>query len=262
MLHMNAQFFEYNSGKLYFEQVGSGEPIVFIQGFTLDHTMWSPQVEFFKKTNTVITYDLRGFGRSSLPTSEYSHHEDLFALFEHLKIKKSHIVGLSLGGEIAINFALFHPQLVKSLVLLDSSLGGFSSTVDWNVKFDEVGVEGAKRNWLAHSVFEATRQNTDAMKVLRPILEQYHCWHWQHLEPDFTKKIDPPALQKLAEISAPTLILAGEKDLSYFLDIAEILNKTVQHSQKKIISNAGHMINLEKPDEVNKEISNFLKDHN
>ncbi len=96
----------YNDGHIYYEVSGSGEPIVFIHGFTLDHRMWRPQVEFFAQDYQVITYDVRGFGKSSIPTQPYSHDDDLLALLTYLGIEQAHIVGLSMGGRIATNFTL------------------------------------------------------------------------------------------------------------------------------------------------------------
>lgn len=143
---------------LHYQSVGQGTPIVFVHGFSLDSRIWEPQVEVFSKTHQVIIYDMRGFGQSPLPTGAYSHHEDLHNLVTHLNLPKFHLVGLSLGGEIAIDYSLTYPDTLLSLTLADSSLGGYASTVDWRVYAKEQGVEKAKVNWLNHSVF-ATAKN-------------------------------------------------------------------------------------------------------
>src|SRR3989339_1460207 len=142
---------------LYFQSKGEGVPIIFVHGFSLDSRMWDPQVEIFSKTNQVITYDIRGFGKSPVPVGPYSHIEDLHNLVNHLKIQKFHLVGLSLGGEIAIDYALTYPDTILSLTLADSSLGGYSSTVDWRVYAKEQGLELAKANWLNHPVFATVK---------------------------------------------------------------------------------------------------------
>jgi|GEM_PF-7008155 len=117
----------YNNGHLYYETVGSGagDPIVFVHGFTLDRRMWQPQVGHFSKNHQVVTYDARGFGKSSLPGESYSHTTDLHALFNHVGIQQAHVVGLSMGGRIATNFTLAYPNLVKSLTLMDAALDGY-----------------------------------------------------------------------------------------------------------------------------------------
>jgi pimeloyl-ACP methyl ester carboxylesterase len=99
-----------NNGQIYYETIGSGEPIIFIHGFTLSHIMWRPQVAFFNKDYRVITYDARGFGRSSLPDKPYDHAADLYALLNHLDIKQAHIAGLSMAGVSPLTLRLHTPK--------------------------------------------------------------------------------------------------------------------------------------------------------
>lgn len=252
---MKTDFFEFNKGKLYFEVTGEGEPIVFVHGFTLDYRMWKPQVDEFSKKFKVITYDLRGFGKSSIPEDKYSHHEDLKALLDHLGISKTHVVGLSLGGEIALDFAVSYPSMVKILTLADSSLGGYKSTVDWNVH-PELGLDKAKENWLNHQVFDKTRENENALTLLKQIVSDYSGWHWFNNDP--REKVSPPAIDQIQNIKVPTLIMIGEYDLSYFKDIAVILNNKIPNSKKIIIKNSGHMSNLENIEQFNKTIEQQL----
>ena len=90
--------------------------------------MWQPQVEFFAREFRTISYDVRGFGKSSLPTKAYRHEDDLCALLDHLAVDRAHVVGLSMGGQIAVNFALKYPDKVATLTLLDSALDGYASS--------------------------------------------------------------------------------------------------------------------------------------
>lgn len=246
---MQNGFFEFNGGKIYFEVEGEGIPVTFLHGFSLDHRMWKSQVEFLKDKYKIITYDLRGFGKSSVPTGEYSHHEDLKALLGFLKIKKTNLVGLSLGGEVGVDFVLSYPDMVTNLILVDSSLGGFNSTVDWNVH-PELGLEKAKENWLNHIVFAKTKENKFASTQLKEILNDYSEWHWYNSDP--RKKSDPSALEQIQNIKIPTNIIIGENDLSYYHDIANLLNEKIEGSNKIIVQNSGHMVNLESPEEFNK----------
>lgn len=102
---------------LRYEQTGDGAPIVLIQGANLPMEMWDAQVEFFATEFTVVRYDVRGFGgsgpRDGVP---YQSHADLKALLDHLRIERAHLIGLSLGGRIAVDFALTYPDRVASLV--------------------------------------------------------------------------------------------------------------------------------------------------
>lgn len=253
---MRSGVFSFNNGDIYYEVGGSGHPIVFIHGFSLDHRMWRPQVKILSKSHQVITYDMRGFGKSSLPTGRYSHHQDLKALLDHLGIKQTHLIGLSLGGEVAIDFTITHPEMANSLILLESSLGGYASTVDWDVRAVETGVDKAKVNWLNHPVFAQSVINPLARKALEEAMSDYSGWHWFNSDP--RTKLRPRAMEQLANVKTPTLIAVGNKDLSYYHDIAKILHSTIRGSQLAYIADAGHMVNIEKANEINKLISNFI----
>jgi pimeloyl-ACP methyl ester carboxylesterase len=111
-----------DDGDLFFESVGEGEAVVFLHGFGLDSRMWDPQFEVLQSTFRVIRYDFRGFGRSSLPPHNgYAHEDDLNALLSDLGSAPAHVVGLSMGGMMALRFAVAYPQSVRSLVLADSA---------------------------------------------------------------------------------------------------------------------------------------------
>lgn len=248
--------FTYNNGEIYYQTTGVGEPIVFIHGFTLDNRMWQPQVDFFGKKYRVITYDARGFGRSSIPSHAYNHCDDLRALLEHLGIEQAHIVGLSMGGRIAINFALAHPKIVQSLTVMDSALDGYKSTVDWNVHAKDVGVESAKENWMNHEIFTETRKHSRVVAALRPIIKDYSGWHWLH--DDMQQPANSHARTRLNEITVPTLIVMGERDIPYFHAIAATIKAGIKGSVKVMVPSGGHMINMEKPKIVNKLLADFI----
>lgn len=249
---MQQKYLTHNGGRIYFYTFGEGEPILFIHGFTLDHRMWQPQIDFFKRTHQVIAYDARGFGKSSVPIKSYKHTDDLKALLNHLNIPSAHIVGLSMGGRIGASFAVEHPNMVRSLTLLDSALDGFASTVNWEVHAKEAGLVTAKQNWFNHEIFEATRKRPEAMSAIRPIINDYTGWHWLH--DDVIKPAKIPARARLYKIKAPTIIAVGENDLSYFQAIADVLAAGIPGSKKVIVPKAGHMTNLEAPEFCNKLI--------
>lgn len=243
--------------KLFHQVLGIGTPIIFIHGFSLDSRMWQPQVDYFTKTNQVITYDMRGFGKSKSPSELYSHVEDLRELLTSLKIDKAHIVGLSLGGEVAIDYVLTYPETVMSLTLADTSLGGYTSTVDWRVYAKEQGLEQAKQNWLDHIVFAPSNRIPEVAKQLKVMVDDYSGWHWLNEDPRI--KLDPPASARLNEIKVPTQIILGELDLPYYHDIVGILTDKIPNSKLHIIKDAGHMTNLENAVKFNEIIDSFIK---
>lgn len=245
-----------DGASIVFDKQGEGEPLVFIHGFSLDQSMWQPQLAHFAKRYQVITYDMRGFGMSSLPSGKYSHHQDLFELLNHLNLKNIHLVGLSLGGEVAIDFTLEYPQFVNTLTLADSSLGGFKSTVDWSVYADMVGVEKAKQNWLKHKVFSFSLKNEQVKKQVTNIVSKYSGWHWLHRDP--RQKLLPSAKDRLSEIQAKTLIMLGEHDLPYYFAIAKHIRQHVIRSEKIIIPQSGHLVNLDNSAVFNKTLEKFV----
>lgn len=246
----------YNGGHLYYESVGSGEPIVFVHGFTLDHTMWQPQVDFFSQQYQVVAYDARGFGRSSLPNGVYSHADDLYALHRRLGLTRAHLVGLSMGGRIAANFTLDHPEMVTTLTLIDSALDGCPSDIDWDVHAKAQGLERAKEHWLNHEIFAAARRQAAVVTALRTIIGNYSGWHW--LQHDPLSSADIPARARLHQITQPTMVMVGEADVPYFHTVADVLATGISGSRKAVVPHVGHMASMEAPDGVNQLLLDFI----
>jgi pimeloyl-ACP methyl ester carboxylesterase len=109
---------------LYYEAAGAGSPVVLLHGLDLDHRMWDEQVAPLAHAHTVVRYDLRGFGRSTAGSHRGTHAEDLKALLDHLELGPVSLVGLSLGGGAAIDFAIAYPNAVRALILLNPLLEG------------------------------------------------------------------------------------------------------------------------------------------
>lgn len=246
---MEQGYLEFNNGKIYYEVEGVGEAIIFVNGFTLDRRMWQEQVEHFSKKYTVVTYDKRGHGKSSIPTGEYSHEDDLSELINKLQLKNIILAGLSLGGEISINYALKNLDNIKKLVLADSSLDGYKSTVNWDV-------QGKKENWLNHELFNGTKQNPVAYEKVKRIVDDYSGWHF--VNNDLWQKPKDKAIDLLGQLSVPTMIITGELDLPYFQNIADYVMNHAPNTKREVVLNAGHMVNMEKPGEFNKIVEEFI----
>jgi len=258
-------FTEVNGTRLYYEVAGSGHPLVLIHGFTLDTRMWDAQFEMFAQYYRVIRYDVRGFGKSALPASEsYAHTDDVKALLEHLGISHAYVLGLSMGGEIAINFALTYPETTRALVPVDSALGGFqwqefgaSLESVWS-KAKESGVQAAKEVWLDLDLFAPALEKPDVASRLVQIVSDYSGWHFVNEDPG--RALDPPAIQRLDKVSAPTLIIVGERDLPDFHTIADTLQKGIPNARKVVLPRVGHISNMEDPDKFNEVVLSFLAD--
>lgn len=230
---------------LYYELSGSGDPVVFIHGFSLDHRMWRPQVEHLSGKYRTLTYDVRGFGRSSLPVGPYNHAADLDLLLTRLGISSAHIVGLSMGGRIAVNFALEYPESVRSLALLDSALDGYPDTVNWGKHPAGQTIQQAKAAWLGHKLFAPAERSAEVSAGLKDMVAVYSGWHW------FNRDAQVPgstrAVKRLGEIHARSLVMVGELDLDYFRNIAKFLHQGIRGSHLEVVPGVGHMVNLEAP---------------
>ncbi|MFZ5979117.1 MAG: alpha/beta fold hydrolase, partial [Candidatus Zixiibacteriota bacterium] len=113
---------------MYYEEYGTGEPVVFLHGFTLDHRMWTPQIEFFRPYYRLLIPDARGHGRSDAPATGYGRRdrvEDLKRFADKLKIDRFHAVGLSMGGSTSLGLALDSPERLKSMTLVSSGAAGY-----------------------------------------------------------------------------------------------------------------------------------------
>jgi len=252
-----------NGTQLYYEVAGAGTVVVFIHGWQLDTRMWDEQFELFAKYFRVIRYDLRGFGRSQLPTSEYSHVDDLKALLEHLGITHACLVGLSNGGKIAINFALAYPQITKALVVANTTLAGYSAN-ELGESIAPIAKHAAEHGGAAgnallldHEIFAPAHKNALAIAKIAKIILDNPGWHWTNHDPEMA--IEPSAAKRLSEISVPVLVAFGERDMRDFHEITAILEAGLPNVKVLRIADAGHMCNMEAPEVFNDETLSFLK---
>ena len=262
-MDQQAGFAEVNGTRLYYECTGSGHPLILIHGFTLDSRMFNDQIETFGKHYQVIRYDVRGFGRSDLPSVEpYSRPNDLKALLDHLDISHANILGMSMGGKIATDFALENPEMVDSLILADAALGGYqwqafgeslAPVFDTARKSD---VEAGKELWSSLDLFKSALEKPDVVLKLAQMLNEYSGWHFINDDP--VSDLDPPSIQRLNEISVPTLIIVGEYDTTDFHRIGDILQEQISNARKVILPSVGHLTNMEAPDSFNELILDFL----
>lgn len=257
---------EVNEARLYYDISGVGEPIVLIPGSTLDTRMWEPQMKALTPNYQVVRYDRRGAGKSAPPTTvPYADHDDLRALMDYLQFEQAHILGLSVGGAIAVDFVLAYPERALSLIPVDvSALGGYEwpdQLSSWFAPIYEAGKQGdvkaAKTHWLNTGWFDEARKNPPVLAQLEAIMSDYTGWHFQHKNP--VTSLDPPALGRLGEIQVPTLVIVGELDVPFYnIPIADVLAKQIPNAQQVVIQGAGHMSNMEGAEQFNEAVLTFL----
>ncbi len=265
-MNIERDFADVNGTRLYYEIAGSGEAVVLVHGFTLDTRMWDDQFTPLAQRFRVIRYDMRGFGKSAVPTEQaYSHVNDLKALLDRLDVHQAHLVGLSKGGAVALDFALTYPQHARSLVLIDTVLGGFHWSAEGSARDGlvwqrarEGGIPAAKKSWLAHPLFAPALRQPAVAARLTQILNDYSGWHFVHHNPE--QGIEPPAAQRLVELKLPVLALAGAQDTPDFLQITELICQQLPQARRAILPGVGHMANMEAPEATAAALLAFLDD--
>ncbi len=256
-----------HGARIHYEREGSGIPILLLHAGVADHRMWEPQMRAFASHFDCIAPDLRGFGKSELPAGKWSPVADLLALVDQLRLKPAHIVGCSIGGGIAIDFALEHGGRMSKLVLVGPGVGGVHFGAKYPGLFADM--EAAEKAGDHRAIQEAdARLWLDGPKrpmghVKDPIRKLFFEMN-SNFDSDFENapidSIDPPAAERLHEITAPTLIVVGDEDAPPIFDAVELLMEKVPHARKAVIHDAAHLPNLEHPDEFNRIVLEFLRE--
>ena len=253
-----------DGGRLWYEAAGEGAPVVLLHGGLWDSRMWEDQFEPLAERCRVVRYDLRGYGRSSRPEGSYSHSDDLKAVLDHLGIERASLVGLSLGAAIAIDFTLEHPDRVHALVLAAPGLGGYEWSADLEKRYapaeaalEKGEIERAAELELAIWTKRSRTKGEDHRDVrMREIAKENA--HQVALDPALRQKLDPPAIGRLGEIKAPTLVISGDKDLPDVKKIAALLLAGIPDARRAVMQGADHVVNMRRPADFTARLLGFL----
>jgi pimeloyl-ACP methyl ester carboxylesterase len=255
-----------NGARIHYERAGEGLPVFLLHAGIADHRMWQPQVAAFAKHFDVICPDLRGFGASELPPVPWSPVSDLLALMDELQLKPAHLVGCSLGSMLAIDFALEHSERISRLVLVGPAIGGANFGKKYPELFAEVRAadETGDFHLLNHAEMHLFLDGPRRPRgyVSQPLRELFLEMNGSNFGSDFknapTVDLNPPAVERLQEITAPTLVVIGDEDVPTVFDAVELLMEKVPHARKASIHDAAHLPNLEHPKEFNSAVLDFL----
>jgi 3-oxoadipate enol-lactonase len=254
-----------------YEVVGEGPPVVLIHSDVADSRLWGAQVEALAPSHLVVTYDRPGHGRTPLPPGPFSHVADLRGLLERLGLERASLVGCSGGGNGALEFALSYPDRVDRLVLVAAGLPGW----DWSAEMEaadeeetrlvdagnlEGAAEGQVRLWAV-----GRRRPDEVDPALREytreaVLQSYR--HYRSAEEQGevgpNVRIDPPSWERLGDVRAPTLVVIGDADVEDLHGIADRLAAEIPGARKEVVANAAHMLPMERPQELNRLLLEFL----
>ncbi len=258
-----------NGAKIYYEVAGEGDPFVMIHAGVADSRQWNKEFAHFARSYKVIRYDMRGFGQSEPVEGEFSLLGDLVGVLDQLKIEEPVIVmGCSMGGMTAIDFALEHPDRCKALILVGAAAGGLELDVPEVEKFDEVEKAYKNKDWDLIAELETqiwfdgmNRAPDQVDPVMRKLAYEMNRNALSHEAKELGKRlpnIDPPAATRLNELTLPILTIVGDQDVPYMLAAANYMAEHIPSVRKVIVENAAHLTNLDHPDQFGEIVTAFL----
>ena len=244
-------YLDVGGAKIYYETRGSGPAIVLLHDGLLSSVTWDEVWEPLPTKHRVIRYDRRGYGRSELPRSSYSSVEDLRELLAH-------------GGALAIDFAIAHREMVDGLFLIGPVLHGIEFSEQFlerarrnNEPMERGDVKAWATNWSQDRFLIAGAKEAARRRIYEQLVENAE--KLRKFDAALEEKLSPPASQRLSEIKAPTLILAGVADIADVHAQCRAIDSGISKSERIVVKDAGHLIQLEKPDEIVKKVENFAQ---
>ncbi len=255
-----------NGVDLAYDEAGSGPPLLLIHAGIVDRRMWDDALPALAASHRVIRFDLRGYGDTPLPSGEFVYGADLVALLAALDVPRASIVGVSMGGHVALDVAIAHPELVDRLIVVASGIDGWEHSAgmraEWDVEetawesgdLDEVAWVNV-RTWLdgqtrgPDTVPAALRQRVFEM--------QRHALDYDN---DDAKGgwLAPSRRAALGSIAAPTLVMVGELDQPDFVDIARFLAAEIPGARLQILPGVAHLPPMEDPALFSRAVLDFL----
>ena len=246
---------------------GEGLPVVFLHAGVCDKRMWREQMAMVAEEGwQAIAYDRRGYGESESPDVAFSHLDDLAAVLKARDIHAAVFVGCSLGGGLALDFALRHPGRVIGLVLIGTSVTG----APWSATEAESQIEAAEEDAYergdldmlnrvqAHEWLDGPRAQSG--RVSGPVRALFMDMNATALaKPALTKEERPAdAWRRVDEVGAPTLLMVGDEDFTALIDRHEHLSEEMPNAFAAVLEGAAHIPSIERPDLVNSLLLEFL----
>ena len=252
---------------IHYKEKGRGFPVVLIHGYTGNLQNWVLQVRALAKRYRTICPDLRGHGRSVKPIRREDYSLELFAadvrgLLNALAVPECYLVGHSMGGMVAQEFVLRHPEMVRALVLVDTA-ADLPQDIPWE---ERARLMELARTDGMEALFEEVAQTPPlGSQMIEENPQLIDIWREQFLMTSLEGYLycgeaigsRRPLLEELSQIRVPTLIICGELDEA-FLEPSQRMHEAIPDSELVIIVDAGHTPTLEKPEEFNEALLSFL----
>jgi pimeloyl-ACP methyl ester carboxylesterase len=255
-----------NGVDLAYDESGSGPPLLLIHAGIVDRRMWDDVLPAFAAGHRVIRFDMRGYGDTPLPSGEFVYGADVVALLAALDVERTSIIGVSMGGHVALDVAIAHPELVDRLVVLASGIDGWEHSAamraEWDLEeaawqsgdLDEVAWVNV-RTWL-----DGPTRGEDAV----PAALRRRAFEMQRRALDHDNDdakggwLTPSRRAGLGEIRAATLVMVGELDQPDFVDIARMLAAEIPGARLEILPGVAHLPPMEDPAQFSRAAIAFL----
>ena len=265
-------FIQAGHHNVYYESTGKGDAVLLLHAGLLDHTMWAEQVKVLSQHYRVITIDQPYHGKTTGSDTTLLVQELIRIVLDSLGVQKTSLAGLSMGASAAQDFMIAYPYRVNKVILISAGINGYekehvmdSVSMYWYPLFKQALSDGdtaaaAKeftKAWAEGIYRKADSLKSPASKFVYHLSLGNLRTHKMEGWPMLNEK--PTAMEKLGSVHLPVLVIDGDKDLPYILNCSANLEKNIQGAGHKTIKDVAHMLNLEKPEELNKLLSDFLE---
>jgi pimeloyl-ACP methyl ester carboxylesterase len=253
---------------IHWQSTGVGLPLVLIHAGIADQTMWDEDVAALAAGHRVVTFDLRGYGRSASTDEPFSNRADIAALLDALGFDRVALLGCSGGGRVALDFTLERPTRVSALVLVAAGISGFAhdETAEERALSESEEASWEARDWPALADLDVQvwvdGVGQSHARVPAPIRERVRAMALGNYEAGYAEgqpiALDPPAADRLSEVRVPTLVIDGDLDASGVTAAAAALVRGIPGARRVTLPGVAHMVNLERPADFHRLVLGFL----
>lgn len=256
---------------IYYEISGRGQPLVMIHAGVADSRQWNSEFVRFSDRCRVVRYDLRGFGKSEPVDMDYSHLQDLGELLRFLAIEEPVILmGCSMGGGLAMDYALANPSKVQALIMVDSGPSGLKLDVPPHPKAEaaEAAYQAGDLDLVAELEAQIWfdgmgRKPEDVDPEMRALALEMNRQALAHEVKQLGHRLpdaETPAAERLEELNTSVLIIVGEHDIPFILAAADLMLARIPSARKAVIQDAAHLPNMDHPGLFQEAVLEFLND--
>lgn len=273
---------KHSTSKLYYEELGQGEPLILLHAHSVDSRMWDDVFYKLAKNFRVIRYDLRGYGKSDMPEVGFGflQADDLNNFMEGLDIKQAHFAGLSLGGMTLADFVALYPERVLTATITSGAISAFpdrssaakpllkiyNDTI-FTLKRQEVeknlkrGVDTMKLDWKHAMKSVSGKHYRSIKKKLNLMIDDWQAWQWTHPETDAFIGAQADSLLSKQKTHPPVLFLIGQYDSKGSKRSMQKMAALCKESRIEMLQEAGHFSVMESPDEFVMRMERFIGEH-